>query len=124
MSRRSYDSVAHEKRLSKYRVTDNDLFECVPPSHTYDRLLIPPQLCPPCSVSSLNFNLTFAPAEAVPQHLELHHLSKGRSNTLERSRNEGERAPFQNIRSYITFYHLYRRYLQGDQGWIQERQVP
>ncbi|KAG9310974.1 hypothetical protein JVU11DRAFT_8852 [Chiua virens] len=29
MSRRSYDSVAHEKRLSKYRVTDDDLFDYV-----------------------------------------------------------------------------------------------
>lgn len=51
MSRRSYDSVAHEKRVSKYRVTDDDLFECVPRSHKYVCLLIPPQLRPPCSVS-------------------------------------------------------------------------
>ncbi|KAF8547315.1 hypothetical protein OG21DRAFT_1490334 [Imleria badia] len=29
MSRRSHDSVAHEKRVSKYRVTDDDLFDYV-----------------------------------------------------------------------------------------------
>ncbi|PPQ75663.1 hypothetical protein CVT26_001891 [Gymnopilus dilepis] len=29
MSRRSYDSFAHERRLSKYRVTDDDLFDYV-----------------------------------------------------------------------------------------------
>ncbi|KAF8154152.1 cytoplasm protein [Crassisporium funariophilum] len=29
MSRRSYDSFAHEKRLSKYRVSDDDLFDYV-----------------------------------------------------------------------------------------------
>jgi hypothetical protein len=29
MSRRSYDSFAHEKRLSKYRVTDDELFKSV-----------------------------------------------------------------------------------------------
>lgn len=29
MSRRSYDSFAHERRLSKYRVSDDDLFEYV-----------------------------------------------------------------------------------------------
>ncbi|KAI5990422.1 hypothetical protein EDD15DRAFT_2280125 [Pisolithus albus] len=29
LSRRSYDSTAHEKRLSKYRVTDDDLFDYV-----------------------------------------------------------------------------------------------
>ncbi|KAH7927207.1 hypothetical protein BV22DRAFT_1085505 [Leucogyrophana mollusca] len=29
LSRRSYDSAAHEKRLSKYRISDDDLFEYV-----------------------------------------------------------------------------------------------
>jgi hypothetical protein len=29
MSKRSYDSSAHEKRISKYRVNDDDLFEYV-----------------------------------------------------------------------------------------------
>lgn len=29
MSRRSYSSFAQDKRLSKYRVTDEELFKCV-----------------------------------------------------------------------------------------------
>ncbi|KIO05756.1 hypothetical protein M404DRAFT_74855, partial [Pisolithus tinctorius Marx 270] len=29
LSRRSYDSTAHERRLSKYRVSDDDLFDYV-----------------------------------------------------------------------------------------------
>jgi hypothetical protein len=29
MSHRSYDSIAHQKRLSKFLVTDDDLFEYV-----------------------------------------------------------------------------------------------
>lgn len=123
MSRRSYDSVAHEKRVSKYRVSDDDLFECVQRSHRYAPLLILSQLCSPRCVSrTLTFN--FVPANASTQHPELHHLPKGRTSTLERIRNKGERPPSQDLWRYLTLYRFHRGYLQGDQGWIQERQVP
>jgi hypothetical protein len=46
MSKRSYDSSAHEKRISKYRINDDDLFEyvCISqhrPPHVIDFSRIP-----------------------------------------------------------------------------------
>lgn len=53
MSRTSYyDGESHEKRISKHRVSDDELFECVLPSPPHLRLLnLRFKLCAPGSVS-------------------------------------------------------------------------
>lgn len=61
MSRNSYyDGETQDKRISKHRVSDDDLFECVSPSPPRLRLLsLRSQLCTTSSVSALD-DLAFA----------------------------------------------------------------